>query len=226
MKLAVLFSGGKDSCYAMYKAMQDNEIVCLISIISKNKESYMFHTPNIHMVDLQAEAINIPLMKFATKGEKELELKDLKDAIKQAKEKYQFEGIVTGAIASAYQANRIQKICDELNLKCINPLWKKDQKDILFELLKNKFKVMIIGIFAYPLDKTWLGEELNENIINKLIDLRDKYKINPAGEGGEIETLVLDAPFFKKKIEITDSEINAKGNAGIFLIKKVNLVEK
>lgn len=226
MKLAVLFSGGKDSCYAMYKAMQENEIACLISILSENKESYMFHTPNIHLVDLQAEAISIPLVKFTTKGEKELELKDLKDAIKQAKEKYQFEGIVTGAIASVYQTDRIQKICDELNLKCINPLWKKDQKELLFELIENNFKVMIIGIFAYPLDKTWLGKELDEDIINKLIDLRDKYKINPAGEGGEIETLVLDAPFFKKKIEITDSEIDAKGNAGIIIIKDAKLTEK
>ncbi len=226
MKLGVLFSGGKDSVYAMYKAMEKDDVVCLISMISENDESYMFHIPNIDITGIQAEAIGLPLIQVHTKGVKEEELKDLKSAIKKAKSKYKIEGIVTGAIASEYQAKRVRKICAELELVSINPLWQKDQKTLLEEIVENKFDVMITGIFAYPLDETWLGRMLDAKTIEDLNKLKRKYGMNPAGEGGEIETTVLDAPFFKKKVKILEHEINAGDNEGIFVIKKAKLVNK
>ena len=226
MKLGVLFSGGKDSVYAMYKAMEKDDVVCLISMISENDESYMFHIPNIDITGIQAEAIGLPLIQVQTKGVKEEELKDLKSAIKKAKSKYKIEGIVTGAIASEYQAKRVRKICAELELVSINPLWQKDQKTLLEEIVENKFDVMITGIFAYPLDETWLGRRLDAKTIEDLNKLKRKYGMNPAGEGGEIETTVLDAPFFKKKVKILEHEINAGDNEGIFVIKKAKLVNK
>jgi ABC transporter with metal-binding/Fe-S-binding domain ATP-binding protein len=226
MKLAVLFSGGKDSTLALHKAMQEHEIACLISIISQNEASYMFHVPNIHLVKLQAKAISIPLIQKTTKGEKEKELEDLKEALQEAKSKFHIQGIVTGAIKSVYQSSRIQKICNELNLQCLNPLWQRDEIEILNELLKNNFEVIISGIAAFPLEKEFLGKEIDKEIIKKLENLKEKWKINPAGEGGEIETTVLDAPFFKKKIQIIKSKISYNNNAGIFRIKKAKLVEK
>ena len=142
MKLGVLFSGGKDSCYSAYLAKkQGHEIVCLMSVFSENKDSYMFHTPSIKKVKKQSEAMSIPLMVQKTKGEKEKELKDLERVISKAKKKYKIQGIVTGAIRSVYQASRIQKICDKLKLKCINPLWQKDEIKYLNELIENKFKI-------------------------------------------------------------------------------------
>ena len=78
---------------------------------------------------------------------------DVVETLQQAKEKYQIEGIVTGAVASTYQASRIKKICDELNLECLNPLWQIDQIQLLKELVENKFEVIINGIAAYPLDE-------------------------------------------------------------------------
>src|SRR3989304_9417303 len=114
MKLGVLFSGGKDSTFAAWKAMQKEKVVCLITVVSENEESYMFHTPNIALAELQAKAMDLPIVVQKTKGEKERELADLRKAIKQAKLIYNIRGIVTGAIASTYQAKRIQKICDEI----------------------------------------------------------------------------------------------------------------
>ncbi|HHE36679.1 MAG TPA: diphthine--ammonia ligase, partial [Candidatus Woesearchaeota archaeon] len=148
MRLAVLFSGGKDSTYALHKALRREEVACLITIISKNKESYMFHTPNIDLTELQAKAIGLPLIKKETRGEKEEELRDLKEAIIRAKEEFSVEGIVTGAVESIYQATRIQRICDELGLWCFNPLWKKDQEELLRETLSHGFKTIISGVFA------------------------------------------------------------------------------
>ena len=222
----MLFSGGKDSCYALYKAQKTDEVACLISVISKNKESYMFHTPNISLTKLQAEAIGIPLIQKSTEGRKEEELKDLKSAIRDAIGTHKIEGIVTGAIESVYQAKRVQKICNELNIWCFNPLWMKDQKELLHELVENGFHIIITGIFAYPLDEKWLGRKIDEKVIDELAVLEEKYQMNPAGEGGEIETTVIDAPFFKKRVEIIESDIKAEGNSGVLVIKKAKLVSK
>jgi len=226
MRLAILFSGGKDSILALHYAAKKEEVVCLITLISKNKESYMFHTPNIDVSALQAEALGLPQIRKETKGEKEKELTDLEEAIAQAAKEYQIEGVVTGAIESVYQAERVQRICYRLGLWCFNPLWKHDQKILLLELLEKKFSVIISGIFAYPLDETWLGKQIDTKIIEKLVDLQQKYCISPSGEGGEIETTVLDAPLFKKKIEVLSSNYQATGNSGVFNINQAQLVPK
>jgi len=219
MKLAVLFSGGKDSTLALKKAMEKEKVVCLISILSKNKESYMFHTPNIELTKLQAEAIGLPLIQKITEGKKEDELKDLMEAIKQAKKKFKIEGIVTGAVESVYQAKRIQTICNDLNLWCFNPLWKVDQVELLTELVQEKFEIIITGIFAYPLTREWLGRSLDKEMIARLSDLRDSHQISPSGEGGEIETTVLNAPFFKKRITITSKSVSSEDHAGTLTIE-------
>jgi len=226
MKLGVLFSGGKDSTLALQKAMQHHKVVCLITLISENNESYMFHTPNIKITTLQAKALNLPLIKKTTKGQKEVELKDLKKAIILAKNKFNIRGIVTGAIKSVYQSSRIQKICDELDLQCLNPLWLKDELELLNEIVNNKLKVIISGVFAYGFDRSFLGKIIDQGMIEKLKVLKEKYQINPSGEGGEIETTVLDSPIFKKRIEILDSEIFYENNSGTFRIKKARLAEK
>ena len=176
-KSAILFSGGKDSCMSAYLARQTGyELTCLISIFSENKESYMFHTPSIKKTKQQAKAMELPLIIQKTKGKKEEELEDLEKAIKAAIKKYKIQAIVTGAIQSVYQASRIQKICDKLKIKCLNPLWQKDELEYLHELIENKFKVIITGVAAYPLDKTWLGREINQDFIDNAIDLNNKYR--------------------------------------------------
>ncbi len=203
MKAAVLFSGGKDSCYSAYLAKkQGYELACLISIISENKESYMFHTPNIKLVKKQAKVIGLPLVKRKTKGKKEEELEDLEKAIKLAKDKDHINAVVSGALASNYQRLRIENICKKLNLESITPLWHKDELSYLWELVKSKFKVIITAIAAYPLDKSWLGREIDKKFIEEVKELKEKYKIHPAGEGGEFETFVLDCPLFKKPLEV------------------------
>ena len=226
MRLGVLFSGGKDSTFALHLAAEKEEVVCLITIISKNKESFMYHTPNIEISALQAEALQLPQITRTTRGEKEKELSELEDAIAEAARKYQIEGVVTGAVESVYQAERVQRICNHLGLWCFNPLWKHDQKALLEELLEKRFKVIISGVFAYPLDEKWLGKQIDNKLIDKLVDLQQKYGLSPAGEGGEIETTVLDAPLFKKKIEVLDYSVEFKGNSGVFIIKQARLVSK
>ena len=226
MKLGVLFSGGKDSTLALHKAAEKADVVCLITLVSENKESFMFHTPNIDVTALQAEALGLPLIRKVTEGKPEEELKDLEEAIAQAIKDFRIDGVVTGAVESVYQAARIQQICNRLGVWCVNPLWKRNQKALLEETVAEGFKTVISGVFAYPLDKSWLGKQIDENMIEKLVVLSETYGLSPSGEGGEIETTVIDAPLFKKKIEILDSEGEAQGNSGIFKIKKAQLTKK
>lgn len=226
MKVAVLFSGGKDSCFACYKAMEEHKVMCLISIISENKESYMFHTPNIALTDMQAKAMELNLEVFETLGEKEIELKDLKKAIQVAKEQFTIEGVVTGAIRSEYQKSRIQKICDELELKCINPMWHMDELEFLNQVIDVGFKVIIVGVAAEPFDESWLGREIDKETIKELVELNKKYKIHVAGEGGEIETFVCDGPIFKKKILIKKASKTYKNYSGVYHIEEAELAAK
>lgn len=186
----------------------------------------MYHTPNIELVNLQAKAANIPLVSITTIGEKEKELKDLEKAIILAKKKYKIKGVISGAVASTYQASRIQRICNKLNLWCINPLWQKDQIELLNELMKNKFKIIICGVFAEPFTENHLGRKLDKKLIKELIIFSKKYKINPSGEGGEIETFVLNCPLFRKKIKILETKKSYSNYSGIYQIIKARLEDK
>ena len=228
MKVASLFSGGKDSVFALCKALQKgHEVACLITIKSKRIDSYMFHIPNIEFAKLQSEALEIPVVYMNSSGVKEKELEDLKKAMEIAKKKYNVEGIVSGALASKYQSSRIKKLCDELDLISINPLWGINQEEYLRDLIKERFKVIITGIAADGLNKKWLGRKIDNNCIEDLKIIYEKNKIHLAAEGGEYETFVLDCPLFKKKIKITDSEIIMENECtGQYVIKKVDLIEK
>lgn len=213
MKLGVLFSGGKDSTYAALLAKEyGHEISCLITIESENKNSFMFHTPSISKVEKQAESMGIPLLVWKTKGEKEKELLDLNNAIKESIKKYGVEGIVTGAVESVYQATRVQKICFELGIECFNPLWQKNQVEILEDLIKNSFEVIISGVAAYPLDRDYLGMKIDKKFIKEILELNKKLGINVAGEGGEFETFVLNCPLFSKGLKVKLFEDFGEGN--------------
>ncbi|MBI2129735.1 diphthine--ammonia ligase [Candidatus Woesearchaeota archaeon] len=228
LKLGALVSSGKDSIYAMYVMLKQNyKIGCIITIKSKNPDSFMFHTPSVDLVRLQAESMGIPLVEFGTKGEKEEELKDLKNALDIAKKEHKIEGVVTGALYSAYQRDRIEKICDDLGLKIFSPLWHISQETELREILNAGFKFILASVAADGLDKSFLGRIVDDEFVDKLKKISEKNKMNIAGEGGEYESFVVDGPIFNKKIEIIDSEIKEESrNTAKLIIKKAELVGK
>jgi diphthine-ammonia ligase len=208
MNLGALFSGGKDSTFSIFLARKCGyHVSCLISLISKNPYSYMFHTPSISKVEQQAGVMSIPLLIHETEGEKEKELVDLEKAIRKARQQYGIEGIITGAIESTYQASRIQRICNNLDIECFNPLWQKDQFELLEDLIRNDFEVVITAAAAYPLDPSWLGKKIDREFTRQIKALHEKYGINPAGEGGEFETFVLNCPLFTRGLKILNTSI-------------------
>jgi ABC transporter with metal-binding/Fe-S-binding domain ATP-binding protein len=220
--IACLFSGGKDSTLALHKVHeQGKKVELLITMVSENEFSYMFHKPNINLSSLQAEALGIKQVIYATKGEKEAELKDIEMALRERK----VTELVTGAVASVYQKDRIENICKELSINAISPLWHIDPLVELRELANN-YNVIVTQIAAEGFDKSFLGARIDEGMIKKLSKINEKYRINMLFEGGEAESFVLDAPLFKKRIEITKSHIEWKGTVGRFVIDKAGLADK
>tara|TARA_Y100000310_G_scaffold263977_1_gene274477 strand:- start:3609 stop:5654 length:2046 start_codon:yes stop_codon:yes gene_type:complete len=228
LKLGVLFSSGKDSTSAaLIMKKQNYELACLITMRSANKESYMFQSAGVELVELQAEAMNVPLIVQDTLGEKEEELKDLEKAIIHAKEEFQIDGIVSGALFSVYQRDRIEKICDKLGLKIFSPLWHKPQKQHMREVVDNGFEVVLTAIAGEGLNKSWLNRRITHKDLIALRELGRKIKFNQAGEGGEFESLVLDCPLFSKKIVLEDVDIVEENECTAHMVvKKAVLVDK
>lgn len=226
MKVAILFSGGKDSTMALYKAIEKSEeVICLLAIKSSNEESYMFHVPNIDITNLLSKALDIPLISQDTTGEKEKELEDLKTAFKKLKN-MGIEGIYTGALYSNYQKTRIEKLGKELNLEIISPFWHVDELEYMKFIVNEGFNFIICGVFAEGLDKSWLGRTIDLKAIDELKKINEKFHLNIAFEGGEAETLVLDGPIFKKKIEIIKAEKTWNYDNGLYIVKEAKLIDK
>ena len=219
MDVAILFSGGKDSTMAVYAALEAKEDVkYLLSIKSKNDESYMFHVPNIHITDLLSQALEIPIMSVETDGVKEEELEDLREAFINLKS-LGIEAVYTGALYSVYQKSRIERLGSEVGLKIISPYWHVDELEYVRKIVSLGFKVIICGVAAWGLDESWLGRIIDDKTIDELLGLNEKYGINIAFEGGEAETLAIDGPIFKRKIKILKYKKEWHLDSGVYIIE-------
>src|SRR5579884_1772373 len=208
-RVAVLYTGGKDSTYTcQLLEEQGHEVACLISIFSQNKESYMLHTASIDVVKLAARAMGFPLITETTSGEKEKELRDIQRAVKRASDRYD-------ALARSF------------GLESAAPLWGIDQENYLRKLLTLGYRIMITSVSAGGLGREWLGKEIGEDSLETLLRIAKKYGFNPSFEGGEGETLVLDCPIFKRgRIEILSYKITWNGYFGSLAVKEARLVPK
>jgi len=225
MKFAALVSGGKDSIFAIYSMKQKgHEITHILTMMPERDDSYMFHHPNVHLTAIQAELMGIPQIIGKTKGEKEHELKDLEALI--AKVAGKANGIVTGALYSNYQKERIDAIAKKLGLESEAPMWNINLEKYWEMLLENKFKVIITAVAVEGLDESWLGRLIDKKAVKELIEISKKNKINIAGEGGEFETFVLECPLFSKKIEIVEAHKEWKNGSGVYVIECARTIPK
>jgi len=226
MKVAALFSGGKDSAYAAWLSSEEHTLACLVTVFPAVQDSYMFHYPNLEWTRLQAEAIGVPQITEETKGVKEEELQDLKRALSKAKEAYEVDAVCTGALASVYQKSRVERMCGELGLQCLSPLWGIDPEEHLRRLVADGFVAIVVGVSALGLDERWLGRTLDSKAVDELISLAKKFRFHAGLEGGEGETFVLDCPLFRSRLSVQESVRHWKGDSGYLEIKKASLEPK
>lgn len=218
-----MYSGGKDSTFATYLAHQmGHEISFLVNIVPMDKASWIFHTPNLSVVPKMAEAMDIPLISVVSDGTEEGDM----DALKDALEGLDIDGVVVGALWSDYQWDRMNRVLGELNLIMLAPLWRKDQDMAYDEMVSAGIDAIIVGVFAEGLDEGWLGRHIDNASKDELKILRSRYGISIMGEGGEYESMTLDSPMFKKRLVINSSNKNVKKGVGTLDVTDVILKDK
>ena len=225
MKLAVLFSGGKDSTYSIYKARQDdNHIKCLVTLFPKSPDSQLLHFPNVELTKFQSETMKIPqITTELNSNEAAEEMNVLKALLEKAKQDFQIDGLVHGGISSEFQKKRFENICNENDLNILTPLWKTSPKEYMNEIISSGFKFILTSVSSDGLDETWLGKIITISDLSKLSELSDKYGFNLNFEGGEAETFVVDCPLYSHPIQITKSKKIWDGYRGRFEIEVASL---
>jgi len=205
MSWASLTSGGKDSILSCQKALDSGrDVKYLVTARPKNTDSYMFHSANLDVVPVIARVAGMEYVEITTHGRKEEELADLEAGLAAL----DIEGVIAGAVASVYQADRVRAICDRLGLELYTPLWHMDTEQLIREVA-DRLDAMIIVTAAEGLDESYLGARFDTALIERLKKVAASHRINLAGEGGEYESLTLNAPFYSRPITYTTSEIRS-----------------
>lgn len=224
MKVASLFSGGKDSTFALWWALSQGwDVMALVTVLPESDESWMFHYPALKWTSLQAEAVGIRQIQIKTKGEKERELVDLAEGLRQLERDKEIEGIVSGAVASEYQRTRLDNLCEELGVRSFAPLWHKDEEQLVREQVDSGFEFIITACSALGLDERWLGRKITEADVNELVKLKKRFGLSVAFEGGEAETFVLKAPMFKTQLIATQISRHWRDDSGYLELEDVRL---
>jgi diphthine-ammonia ligase len=216
MKVVASWSGGKDSCFACYKAIQEGHEVSNLLIMMSDPSVSNFHMIRSEMLDAQSEAIGIPILKWTTMPDTYEE--DFKKALLKMKAEG-VEGIVTGDVfdVALHEAGWLDRICKEVGLTPVRPLWHRDTKQILNEFINEGFKATLVRVKLDLLGIDWLGREINRKFFDDLLKLGT---VDPCGEHGEFHTFVTDGPLFKKqRIEILESEKTKLNSHGRLVIK-------
>lgn len=226
MKLAALFSGGKDSTFAIMEAIKSgHEVTHLVTMAPERDDSYMFHYPCIDLTRMQAEVMGMNHVWKETAGNKESELVDLREAI--ASLKGQIDGVLSGAVSSEYQKSRIDGMCRQLEIQSVTPLWGRDAYDLMKDEA-GSMDIMITAVSTNGLDKNWLGRKISTPVVEELRMLAQRVHFNIQFEGGEAETFVTDSPLFSKKIVVGDYEKvwDSRTSSGYIRAKNVRLAPK
>lgn len=207
-----LFSGGKDSSWALYRALERGLPVERLVTVHPVEDSYMYHVPATDLAELAAESVGIPLLEVESgvdasdvtdagmQGDAELE--PLEAALRELDEELGVEGIVAGAVESEYQTSRIEAMADRLGAESFTPLWRRDPRELAEAMFEAGFEIRIVQVAAGGLDESWLGRRFDREALSELEALNERYGVHLLGEGGEFETLVTDGPHMDRPIEI------------------------
>jgi len=193
------WSSGKDSCLAYYKAVKEGyNIKYLLNFISKEHKRCCFHGIEAGLIKLQAELIGVPLVqKEVTADMKEYE-KEFKAAVSE------IEGAKSMVFGDIYLDEHklwVERVCNDININPVEPLWNMPTAEILEEFINLGFKAIIVSCQADKFNSDFVGRVIDK----KLLDELKSKNICPCGENGEFHTFVIDGPIFKKPIKIIES---------------------
>ncbi|MCS7116016.1 MAG: diphthine--ammonia ligase [Nitrososphaerales archaeon] len=221
LRMLALSSGGKDSILALHLAHERGwKLDGIVTIIPEDPESMLYHTYNLNFVGKIAESIGTQwFYTYAKKGEEE-------KALESTLKRIDTDIVVSGSVSSMYQKRHFDDICNKIGIRHFTPLWGLDAHDIMYKILNLKMDVMIVAVAAYGLGEEWLGVHLDDESVKRLLRLSEKYHFNPVGEGGDLDTFVLDAPLYKKRLVVSKAVKNWYLDHGNLKIEELLLIEK
>jgi diphthine-ammonia ligase len=249
VRVAILASGGKDSTYACWWAiMQGWQVEAMVTVHITSDDSMMFQLPNTSIAGLQAHSMGVPWLPILSDGRQEEEISDLENGIKGLTNvNYAFERIVldteviefpdnlllqlanleidalvVGALRSDYQKTRIERMCEKLGLISYCPLWHHNPEEHMHSLIDHGFDVRIVSVSTDGLGEEWLGQKITQDSLEELTRIAAKYRFNLDGEGGEFETIVVDAPHMSQPIDVSGHS-NWKGNRGTWILESARI---
>lgn len=223
MRLASLYSGGKDSTFSLYLMEQSgHDIPYLVNVVPEDAASWIFHTPNLSVVPLMAESMGKELVTAKSSGTEEGDMEGLRNAL----DGLDVEGVVSGAIWSDYQWDRMNIVCGDLGLKLMAPLWRKDQDMLMDQFIDSGIRSMIVGCYAEGLGEEWLGRIIDRQAVEELKAIRTRTGISIMGEGGEYESLTIDSPMHSRPLEIVSSEKDWSRQGGTMRVTSARLSER
>ncbi|MFB6081896.1 MAG: diphthine--ammonia ligase [Halanaeroarchaeum sp.] len=226
-----LFSGGKDSSWALYRALEEGLDVARLVTVHPEADSYLYHVPATDLAALAAESIGIPLVEVEqtgatgeSAGERgDAELEPLEGALRDlAPDLGGIAGVTAGAVESQFQTDRIRGMCERLGADLFAPLWREDPVPLAGSMLEAGFDIRIVAVAADGLDESWLGRRLDADALADLQTLNEEYGVHVLGEGGEFETLVVDGPHMDRPIDIEGDPV-WEGNRGHLAIREASL---
>ncbi len=194
------WSGGKDSCFACYRAMcRGYDISYLVNFISKEYKRVSFHGTEDRLIQLQAEALGIPLLQKETTGNGYEQ--EFKEAVQSLIPKG-IKGMIFGDIYLQEHKDWVERVCGELGIEAVEPLWGEEPEKILLEFIDAGFEAIIVSAKADLFGKEWIGQKVDRDFFKYV----KENSIDICGENGEYHTLVVNGPVFKRKIRITESK--------------------
>jgi len=230
-----LFSGGKDSSWALYRALETGRAVTRLMTVHPAGDSYMYHTPATRLAPLAAESIGIDLIELEPDdfgadnvddaGEQgDTELEPMEAALKAiaAEDDVSLAGVTAGAVESEFQTSRIRAMCDRLEAELFAPLWGEDPIALAEAMFEAGFEIHIVQVAAYGLDESWLGRRYDADALAELRELHEAYGVHPLGEGGEFETYVVDGPHMDRRINYS-AETRWEGDRGHLVVTDAHL---
>lgn len=209
-----LFSGGKDSSWALYRALEGGLGVERLLTVHPGEDSYMYHVPATRLARLAADSIGIELLEVdsgdvgtdlvdsGARGDAEIE--PLERALRALDTDLDggLAGVTAGAVESEFQTDRIAGMCDRLGIELFAPLWRRDPREIADAMVDAGFEILVVAVAARGLDESWLGRTLDADAFDDLEALGEEYGVHLLGEGGEFETLVVNGPHMARRIRL------------------------
>lgn len=220
-RAVALSSGGKDSILALHLAVQAGlRVESVLTVFPEDPDSMLYHTYNLAHVKLIAHEMGLDWRTMVAKREEE------ESALVVALDRLNTEVVVTGGVASNYQRIRFERAAASLGLAVYAPLWGMTAQEEYAKIHALGMDVLVVAVAAYGLGQDWLGTHLTRERTSQLLRLARRFGFNAVGEGGDLDTFVLDAPLYGRRLEVAEASTTWRGDAGVYEIKALRAVGK